>query len=217
MKPITVLFTSMALAVTLYLSPVAAEEVSQLLSVQQRWAEVNYKIAGDEQLKAFEELSAQAAKWVEQEPDNAEAHIWLGIIKSTQAGAEGGLSALGLAKDARKSLQRALQLDPQALQGSAYASLGTLYYKVPGWPFGFGDDDKASELLQRALEINPDGIDPNYFYADYLYEQGKYSDARKYAEHALSAEVREQRPLADAERRKEVQALLKKIHHELKR
>lgn len=39
MKPITVLVTSMALAVTLYLSPVAAEEVSQLLSVQQRWAE----------------------------------------------------------------------------------------------------------------------------------------------------------------------------------
>lgn len=66
MKPITVLVTSMALAVTLYLSPVAAEEVSQLLSVQQRWAEVNYKIEGDEQLKAFEELSAQAEKWVEQ-------------------------------------------------------------------------------------------------------------------------------------------------------
>lgn len=216
MKPFTLLFTSMTLALSLYLSPAAAEDINHLLSVQQRWAEVNYKLQGDEQLKAFEELSAQAEKWVEQEPNNAEAHIWLGIIKSTRAGAEGGLSALGLAKDARKSFERALEIDPKALQGSAYASLGTLYYKVPGWPFGFGDDDKASELLQRALEINPDGIDPNYFYADYLYEQDKYSEAKKYAEHALAADVREQRPLADAERRKEVQALLKKINHELK-
>ncbi|MDV6316424.1 hypothetical protein [Idiomarina sp. HP20-50] len=216
MKPMTVILTSMTLALMVYLSPVAAEEASQLLTVQQRWAEVNYTLEGDEQLNAFEELSKQAENWVKQEPENAEAHIWLGIIKSTQAGAEGGLSALGLAKEARKHLERALQLEPDALGGSAYASLGTLYYKVPGWPFGFGDDDKASELLQQALKINPDGIDPNYFYADYLFEQEQYQKAKAHAQRALNAEVRAQRPLADAERRKEVHALLDKINRELK-
>lgn len=216
MKPITALFTSITLASVFCLSPVVAEQTNQLLNVQQRWAEVNYKLDGDEQLKAFEELSEQAKNWVKQQPGNAEAHIWLGIIKSTQAGAEGGLSALGLAKEAKKSLQKALQIDPNALHGSAYASLGTLYYKVPGWPFGFGDDDKAGELLLQALEINPNGIDPNYFYADYLYEQGQYQQARRYGQLALDAAVREQRPVADAQRRKEVQALLKKVNHELK-
>lgn len=98
-----------------------------------------------------------------------------------------------------------------ALDGSAYGSLGTLYYKVPGWPLGFGDDKKAGELLLKALTINPDGIDPNYFYADYLYEQGDYQGAKIAAEHALQAPPRPERPLADEKRRQEIQALMEKI------
>ena len=189
---------------------------SMLEQVQQRWAEVNYTLTDDAQEDAFAELEQQALVWTEAEPNNAEAFIWLGIVRSTYAGAKGGLGALGLAKAAKKSLEHALTLDPTALQGSAYGSLGTLYYKVPGWPFGFGDEDKAQELLQKALEINPDGIDPNYFYADYLYEQGDFAKAKVVAEHALAAAPRPHRPLADAERRREVEALLARIAKKVK-
>ena len=184
---------------------------STLQSIQQRWAEVNYTLTDDAQEDAFAELEQQAKAWTEAEPNNAEAFIWLGIVQSTYAGAKGGLGALGLAKAAKKSLEQALALDATALQGSAYGSLGTLYYKVPGWPFGFGDEDKAAELLQKALEINPDGIDPNYFYADYLFEQGDYAKAKQVAEHALAAAPRASRPLADAQRRQEIEALLTRI------
>ena len=71
---------------------------------------------------------------------------------STWAGAKGGLGALSLAKRARQPLEAALKLDPAALDGSAYTSLGTLYSKVPGFPAGFGDDDKAEQLLKSALQ-----------------------------------------------------------------
>jgi Tfp pilus assembly protein PilF len=50
---------------------------------------------------------------------------------------------------------------------------GALYYQVPGWPIGFGDKDKANELLKKALALNPDGIDPNYFYGDFLLKEKK--------------------------------------------
>lgn len=190
-------------------APYAQE--TTLVQIQSRWAEVNYTLAGDQQEQAFEALLNDASAWTETEPDNAEAFIWRGIVQSTYAGAKGGLGALGLAKDARKSLERALEIDPQALQGSAYGSLGTLYYKVPGWPLGFGSDKKAEQYLLKALEINPNGIDPNYFYADYLYEQGKYTRAQQVAERALQAPPRPQRALADAQRRIEVEALLAKI------
>ena len=86
----------------------------------------------------------------------AEALIWEGIIESSYAGAKGGLGALSLCKEARGNLEAALKLDPKALDGSAYTSLGTLYYKVPGFPVGFGDDDKAGKLLQKALEAEPE-------------------------------------------------------------
>jgi len=186
----------------------------RLHDLQQRWATVNYELKDDAQEKAFEQLVADAQQWVTQEPNSAPAHIWLGIIKSTYAGAKGGLGALSLAKESRKSLQKALDLEPTALDGSAYASLGTLYYKVPGWPFGFGDEDKAQELLEQALTINPDGIDPNYFYADYWFEQGDYIKAEHYANKALAAAPRPDRPLADEFRREEIKQLLARIKGE---
>ena len=207
---------NLVLSIALSLSAIGstqtlAAESEELLHIQTRWAEVNYTLQDDEQEKAFDMLVAEANAWIEREPDNADAYVWRGIIQSTYAGAKGGLGALGLAKKARKSLEHALELDPDALDGSAYGSLGTLYYKVPGWPLGFGDDKKAGKLLLKALAINPDGIDPNYFYADYLYEQGDYQGAKIAAEHALQAPPRPERPLADEKRRQEIQALMEKI------
>ncbi|PCJ46996.1 MAG: hypothetical protein COA74_12345 [Gammaproteobacteria bacterium] len=201
----------MATVLMVGVSTTLQAQATTLAQIQSRWAEVNYTLEGDQQEQAFEALLKEAHVWTDAEPNNAEAFIWRGIIQSTFAGAKGGLGALGLAKDARKSLERALEIDPRALQGSAYGSLGTLYYKVPGWPLGFGNDKKAEEYLLKALDINPTGIDPNYFYADYLYEQGNYTQAQQVAERALQAPPRPQRALADAQRRMEIEALLQKI------
>ena len=47
--------------------------------------------------------------------------------------------------------------------------------------------DKAGKLLKQALELNPNGIDPNYFYGEFLFEQGKYGEALKYLDKAAKA------------------------------
>ena len=113
-----------------------------------------------------------------------------------------------LCKEARGNLEAALKLDPTALDGSAYTSLGTLYYKVPGFPVGFGDDDKAGKLLQKALKLNPNGIDPNYFYAEYLFEQGRYAGSRcSTSRRRRKAAPRPGREVADKGRHAEIAAL----------
>lgn len=134
-----------------------------------------------------------------------------GIVTSSWAGATGGLGALSKVKAARASLEKALALDPKALQGSAYTSLGALYDRVPGWPIGFGNSDKAEELLRQALQLNPEGIDSNYFWGDHLYRQGHYAQARSALQKALQAQPRPGRELADQGRRGEIDALLKTI------
>jgi tetratricopeptide (TPR) repeat protein len=185
---------------------------AQLLSIQQAWAKANYETpAGDARAQAFEALEKRAEQFTQQHPARAEALIWEGIIESSYAGAKGGLGALGLAKEARGNLEKALEIDPGALDGSAYTSLGTLYYRVPGFPVGFGDDDKARKLLKKALELNPDGIDPNYFYADFLFEEGQYADARKHLERAAKAPARPGREAADKGRHAEIDALAAKV------
>ena len=188
---------------------------AQLQTLQERWAEINYQLPKAEREKAFASLSQQAQKAVAAEPKAAELHIWHGIILSTYAGAKGGLGALGLVKQAKASLEQGLALDPKALSGSAYTSLGSLYYQVPGWPIGFGDDEKAEAMLKQALAINPDGIDPNYFYGDYLARAKRFTEARAALEKALQAPPRPMRLSADAGRKAEIQALLNTVNTEL--
>jgi tetratricopeptide (TPR) repeat protein len=184
------------------------EDVAQ---VRQEWERIKYQLPAAEQEGAFEKLVRQAEKVMGQHPSAAEAAIWHGIVEASYAGAKGGLGGLSAAKVARKSFEQALALDPNALQGSAYTSLGSLYYQVPGWPIGFGDDKKALELLKQGLALNPAGIDPNYFYADYLYRLGDYAAAEAALGKALQAPPRPGRQLADEGRRKEAQELLQKV------
>ncbi|MDX1755320.1 MAG: hypothetical protein R3175_04595 [Marinobacter sp.] len=180
----------------------------ELLAVQQQWAHIQYELPEGEREKAFESLAEQVDGWVEANPQRPEALIWQGIVLSTYAGAKGGLGALSLVKQARKALESALTLNEQALEGSAHASLGSLYYQVPGWPLSFGDDDEAERHLQAALQINPGGIDPNFFFGDFLLNQGDRERARIYLEKALAAPDRPGRAVADAGRRDEIRARL---------
>lgn len=184
---------------------------ADIAPLQQRWAEIQYQLPDNQKSAAFEALAAEAEQALAQEPNDAPLLIWRGIILSSWAGADGGLGALSKVKEAKSLFEHALQVDPQALQGSAYTSLGALYYQVPGWPIGFGDDEQAEALLKQALALNPDGIDSNYFWGDYLIDQKRYAEARAALLKAQAAAPRPDRPLADQGRQAEIRARLDKI------
>lgn len=187
----------------------AASPEELIRPIQARWAEIKYRQPAKQQAELYHALSDQARQLSAANPNLAPALIWEGIVVSSEAGAKGGLGGLSLAKDARRLLEESLKLDEKALNGSAYTSLATLYAKVPGWPLGFGDKKKAEELFLKSLNANPDGIDPNYFYGEYLIDQDRVAQGRSYLEKALKAPPRSGRELADQGRREEIQALLK--------
>lgn len=188
-----------------------------LLRIRSSWETIKYRLPEKEQEEAMEKLVKEATAVKAQYPGDAGVLIWHGIIESSYAGLKGGLGALSLVKEARRSLEDAMSINPNALEGSAYTSLGSLYYQVPGWPLGFGDERKAAELLKKGLAINPNGIDPNYFYGDFLYRNGDYEGAEKALRRALSAPAREGRAVADEGRRREATDLLAKVEKKLHR
>lgn len=210
LKLTTRLVQASMLAVVM-LNTAQADVLADVQHLQQRWAEINYQLEGKTQLSAFEQLVQEATQLATANPAAAEAWIWSGIIKSTYAGAKGGLGALSLAKASKSDLEKALSIDPDSMQGSAYTSLGALYYSVPGWPIGFGDHEKAEELLLKALALNPDGIDSNYFYGSFLIVEKRYADARKYLSKAQLAAPRPGRALADSGRQDEIREALASI------
>lgn len=174
-------------------------------SLQSRWAEIKYNSAESAQEEQMKALAAEAQQVVASYPAYAEPKIWTAIILSTQAGFNGGLGSLGLIDEAKALLEAAQKINPSALDGSIYTSLGSLYYKAPAWPVSFGDNDKARAYLEQARALNPNGIDANYFYGDFLIEQGDYANAIAALKQALQAPARPGRELADQGRRKEIQ------------
>lgn len=186
--------------------------VTPLQDVQSKWAVCQYQVEDEGQkIKCLENLIMHNTAMLQQMPDNPELTVWLAINKASLAGAQGGLGALSLANEAKALLEKVIATAPNTLDGSAYTSLGSLYYKVPGWPLGFGDDEKAEEMLKKALEINPKGIDPNYFYGDFLAEDGRSKEAKVYLTRAKQAEPRLNRLLADKGRQLEIDAALEKL------
>jgi len=183
-----------------------ADQATDIAHLQSRWAEVKYALPEADREKAFGELAAEAATLREAHAGEAPYLVWEGIIRATWAGAKGGLGALGEVKKARELFEKSIALDPAAMSGSAYTSLGSLYYQVPGWPIGFGDDDKADEMLRKGLEMDPNGIDANFFWGDYLLEQEQYTQAMAAFEKARAASPRPGRETADAGRRAEIDA-----------
>jgi len=202
------------LIASLYSAAAAAQSdglAEGILDIQHQWEHIHYQLPENQQEAAFPQLEENADALVKRYPDRAEPLVWKAIVLSTHAGAKGGFSALSMVRQARDLLEQAEKIDPDALNGSIYTTLGSLYYQVPGWPLGYGDDKKAETFLKKALQINPNGIDPNYFYGDFLYRKGRYSQALAVLEKAMHAPHRPNRPLADEGRRREIQAVIAKI------
>lgn len=192
----------------------AAGVTDAIASLGHRWARAYYQTPEKAQEAALRSVIAEAQQAMQAYPGEAGPMIWKAIALASAAKVEGGLGALSKVKEARDLLLAAEKIDATALDGSIYGTLGSLYAKVPGWPLGYGDKDKAAQYLEKALIANPQGVDANFFYADFMADEGDYAKAVIYLEHALAAPARPGREDADAGRRQEASRLLAAIRQE---
>ena len=183
------------------------------------WEKIKFQVDDPaEQLKQMDALGEQADALAAQHPDKADIVIWDGIITSERAslynehgGLTGPVKALSFASRARDTLEQMEKKDPKAMDAGAPTSLGVLYYRVPGFPMGFGDKAKARRLLEEAVRDAPNGLDAHYFYADFLQEQGDYVKSAEVLKHALTLPAHPERPIWDKNRRIVIQELLEKV------
>jgi tetratricopeptide (TPR) repeat protein len=142
--------------------PVQAADAAdaEVHRLQTTWEAIKFGVPeGDEQTKQMNALGEDADAVAAKFPDRPEVLIWDGIITSERASMASAFSALGLAKRARDILEQAYKMSPAKLDAGAPTSLGVLYYRVPGFPIGFGDKEKARQLLEQATKLAPTGLD----------------------------------------------------------
>jgi uncharacterized protein HemY len=198
-------------AILLTLATAQAAAAEDLADLRHAWAEVYYRTPAEQQVAQFARLKDRADALAAQHPDSADVLILKAIILSTYAEAKGSLDALSLVEAARDTALQAARIDEHAVDAGAYTVLGVLYYKVPGWPIGFGSNRKARDYLERARAIAPDAIDVNYFLGDFLLEQGEKKAAKSYLEKALQAPPRPGRADEDAGRRRDIEKDLARL------
>ena len=157
---------------------------------------------------AFEALVEHADTFSAQYADQVEAVGWNGIVLSAYAGEVGAFGAMKVAKSALAALEQAEAIQANALDGGVYASMGALYSKVPGGIVGFGDDDVARAYFEKALAVDANNIDSNFFYGEFLIDQEQYEEAVAVLQRALAAPEVKDRPLFDSGRRAAIREML---------
>jgi tetratricopeptide (TPR) repeat protein len=156
--------------------------VSQLY---QKWLAL--QVQSNEQRSKLTTLANQAETLTKKYPLVADCWALQGMINAQQASLLNGLEGLKLAKQAKDLLQKALSIDPYVFYGVAYAELGWLYHRTPGWPFSFGSDKMARHLFNKAVEINPRSVAANFRFAEYWFDQENYVQAETFFQATLKA------------------------------
>jgi len=197
----------------LFAGPLAASELNNsLVSLENEWAATYYQASEAQQRQAYPQLLNKAADLVKRYPQAAEAKIWLATIMVSNAPLESSLTVLTTLDNAKALLEESIKQNPSALNGAAYLTLGTLYYRVPGWPVSFGDVAVAEQMLKTSLQINPQGVDANYFYGDYLLRQERVGEAEVYFRKAVQVSARKQQLVNDQHLQQDATAVLANIH-----
>lgn len=117
--------------------------------------------------------------------DRVEGYFWLGVNLALLAQTQNPLNALRHALSARRSLTRAVRLDPGYHAAGPLRVLARLQHKLPRL-LG-GGTSRARANFERAINIAPANTVTRLYFAEMLLETGEKGSARAQLEALLNA------------------------------
>ena len=129
-------------------SSFAGEEMRSDAEDKFRQGQVLYE---DDKLEAAVEKFSKA---ISQSPDESRYHHWLAKTYGELAETSGWIKAMRFAENAKKSLERAVDLDPENI--AALTDLMKYYRDAPG--FLGGSDKKAEEISLRLEKLKEKNV-----------------------------------------------------------
>lgn len=174
----------------------ASPLMDEINSIESEWANVFYHLSKTDDMakKEYSRLISKAQHLGMRYPDATEPVFWEANILASRAEHENIFTALASINTAKTLLKKVIQKDASTLGGAALVTLSILYYEMP---LIYNDSSMAERYLKQALKINPNGVDPNYYYAEFLRSIDKIMLAIKYYKFVLSATVRSEQQFAD--------------------
>ena len=124
-----------------------------------------------------------SARAVRLSPLRVEGHFWLGVNLALKAKSSNVLFALGLAWLAKRSLRRAVRLDPSFHAAGPLRVLARLQHNLP--LLVGGGRARARLNFERALELAPENSVTRIYFAEFLLDIGDKIKAKKQLEAIL--------------------------------
>ena len=111
------------------------------------------------------------------QPERVEGHFWLGVNLALLAEVENPLNALRHALSARRSLMRAVRLNPAFHDAGPLRVLARLQHKLPRL-LG-GGNARARANFERAIQLAPANTVTRLYFAEMLLEAGDKTRMRE--------------------------------------
>ncbi|MGD7035421.1 tetratricopeptide repeat protein [Methylotuvimicrobium buryatense] len=188
-----------------------ATELDRIVhSIEAEWASIYFSSKIRNKENAYTCLLDRTKELANQIPDSPELMFWQATIIASRAEHQNPIEALAAIHKAQDLLLKTISIKPDTLEGSALITLGSLYYQAPGWPIAFGDDKKAEQYLKKGLQINPKGIESNFYYGQYLLNKDRPEQAIEYFKTALKGPIREEQKFADSSLKEKIKMIISK-------
>ncbi len=112
------------------------------------------------------------------QPNQPEGHFWMAANMGEKA-QRSTLYAAGNKNTIRDELLKVVAMQPGWQGGSAEAALGQWYFKAPNvFGIGGGDPKKSEQFFKSALGYDPHNKSALLFYADFLLDHKRTSEAK---------------------------------------
>lgn len=133
-------------------------------------------------------------KLVDRYPDAVEIKFWYAANLGRWAKVHGFMAAAtsGVAKKVRRLGEEIIELDKQYQGGGGYRILAQAHFHSPKIPIlmGWPSDEKALELVKKAMNIAPEHPTNRLLYSEILISFDRKQEARRHLEHIMDMEPR---------------------------
>ncbi len=179
-------------------------------------SEINYWLGeyaedADDKLAFFDEGVECGKTGVEINADSLEANFWLAVNSGSYGQEKGIMQSLAMISPIKAAAEKALKLDESYFYGGPWRVLGRLYNKAPGFPFSIGNNKKAVEHLEKAVNLGPKFYLNRLFLAEAYLSNRDKAKAREQLEWILNVPPNANHEREDEGYKRQAEMMLKKL------
>lgn len=165
----------------------------------------------EDKMEFYKEGVEYGEQGVEVNNNSLEANFWLAVNYGSFGTEKGIMKSLELVNPMKTCLERAMEVDESYFYGGPWRVLGRLYHKAPGWPFSIGNNKKAIECLENALEFGPKFYLNHLFLAEAYISNWDKDKAKEHLEWIIKAPLSKNHEREDKGYKKQAKDILNKL------